>query len=99
MRDRLIHAAAAFLMPADQVAGFSVGEFDGSVISYIDYGPVSVSGLVDAVLNELRKPLDSNADAGALILGNAQLPEHDEPMQEDAQNCFTAMIDAIRDQL
>lgn len=29
-----------------------------------------------------------------LMAGSAVLPEHDEPMQEDAANCWNAMIDA-----
>ena len=29
-----------------------------------------------------------------LVAGRAVLPEHDEPMQEDAANCWNAMIDA-----
>ena len=29
-----------------------------------------------------------------LVAGTAVLPEHDEPIQEDAANCWNAMIDA-----
>jgi len=56
MRERLIAKAAAFLMPSNEVEVFAVGEFDGNEITYIDYGPISVSGLVDVILEELNQP-------------------------------------------
>ena len=47
-----------------------------------------------AVLMAVRD-LDDEADAVALMAGRAVLPEFDEPLQEDAKACFTAMISAI----
>lgn len=39
--------------------------------------------------------MDDDDYVDMLIAGRAVLPEHDEPLQEDAQACFNAMIDAI----
>lgn len=50
-----------------------------------------------AVLQAIRDiEIDTQDDVeiGMLIRGQAVLPEHDEPMQEDALNCWQAMIDA-----
>lgn len=44
---------------------------------------------VRAVLRAIREPTDH-----MLISGRAPLPEHDEPLLEDAENCWQAMIDA-----
>lgn len=50
-----------------------------------------------SVLTAMRNiDLDTqnNSEIEMLIRGRAVLPEHDEPMQEDALNCWKAMIDA-----
>lgn len=54
-------------------------------------------GQVRAVLTAIRDiEIDTQDDVeiGMLIRGRAVLPEHDEPMHEDALNCWQAMIDA-----
>lgn len=49
-----------------------------------------------AVLTAIRDiNTDDDVEIAMLMAGRAQLPEHDEPMQEDAANCLRAMIDAM----
>lgn len=57
-------------------------------------------GCIDSVKIVLRaiRDIDLQTQDGSeimmLMAGQAALPEHDEPLQEDALNCWQAMIDA-----
>lgn len=53
-------------------------------------GAYDLEDFVVAVLKGIREA----ATDEMLISGAAVLPEHDEPLQEDAANCWQAMIDA-----
>lgn len=63
--------------------------------NYVE-GFIDTSALARAALMALRGlDEDNESDAGVLIKGRAVMPEHDEPLLEDAAETFTAMIDAI----
>lgn len=46
--------------------------------------------LAEAVLEAVRVPSDD-----CCIVGRSKMPEHDEPLLDDAKETFTAMIDHI----
>lgn len=46
-------------------------------------------------IREIDLQTDHPVEVDMLCAGCAVLPEHDEPMQEDALNCWQAMIDAL----
>lgn len=99
--DLIVDAITSNRMTALEKAARACGEADG--FDWDDFSPDR--GIHEGIRDEYRaqaravlmavRELQEEADAGALIAGRAVLPEFDEPLQEDAQACFTAMIDAI----
>lgn len=74
---------------------------DGAIISFPDGKievPIDVArATVRAVLQAIRDidlQTQDDTEIAMLMNGCAVLPEHDEPLQEDALNCWQAMIDA-----
>jgi hypothetical protein len=65
-------------------------------------GAFRVEPLVRAVLASMRSidlETQDDVEINMLVEGRAVLPEHDEPLQEDALNCWRAMIDAAMQEL
>ena len=55
---------------------------------------IEIARRVLTAMREIDLQSENDVEINMLTHGRAVLPEHDEPMLEDAKNCWQAMIDA-----